>query len=135
MEILIGILFFIYKNFLVFGAVDKQLGNKYNLYLITILLIFSTIVLTKYFTSFKKNQIFSLQKLIENTYLNKTSNSIIQNLNPSRDEPNFTRAQWAFPLVGIFLGLITLLIINAIKIQISNHPKKRFKTNFLFSRI
>ena len=36
----------------------------------------------------------------------------IQNLNPSRDEPNFTRAQWAFPLVGIFLGLITLLIIN-----------------------
>ena len=35
-----------------------------------------------------------------------------QNYNRNRDEPNFTRAQWAFPLVGIFLGLITVLIIN-----------------------
>ncbi len=59
-----------------------KLFNKYNLYLITILLLFSSVILTKYFTSFKKNQIFSLQKLIENTYLNKTSYSIIQNLNP-----------------------------------------------------
>ena len=59
-----------------------KLFKKYNLYLITILLLTSSILITKYFTSFKKNQIFSLQKLIENTYLNKTSNSIIQNLNP-----------------------------------------------------
>ena len=66
-----------------------KLFNKYNLYLITILLLVSSIFITKYFTSFKNNQIFSLQKLIENTYLNKTSNSIIQNLNPRYETIKF----------------------------------------------
>ena len=66
-----------------------KLFKKYNLYLITILLLISSILITKYFTSFKKNQIFSLQKLIENTYLNKTSNSIIQNLNPRYEKIKF----------------------------------------------
>ena len=31
----------------------------------------------------------------------------------SNDEkPNYTRSQWAFPLVGIFIGLFTVLIVK-----------------------
>ena len=66
-----------------------KLFNKYNLYIITILLLISSIFITKYFTSFKNNQICSLQKLIENTYLNKTSYSIIHNLNPRYETIKF----------------------------------------------
>ena len=28
------------------------------------------------------------------------------------EKPNYTRSQWAFPLVGIFIGLVTVLIIK-----------------------
>ena len=28
------------------------------------------------------------------------------------EKPNYTRAQWAFPIIGIFVGIITLLIIK-----------------------
>jgi len=56
--------------------------NKYTLYLISIFLIIASIILTNYFSSYKKKQNFFLQKLIENTYLNKTSISIFENLNP-----------------------------------------------------
>ena len=56
--------------------------NKHTLYLISIFLIVASIILTNYFSSYKKKQNFFLQKLIENTYLNKTSISIFENLNP-----------------------------------------------------
>ncbi len=63
--------------------------NKYNLYFITILLVILSIFLTKYFSSYKKNQFFFFQKLIENTYLNKTSNSIFENFNPRYETVKF----------------------------------------------
>ena len=28
------------------------------------------------------------------------------------EKPNYTRSQWAFPLVGIFIGLVTVLIVK-----------------------
>ena len=55
--------------------------NKHTLYLISIFLIIASIILTNYFSSYKKKQNFFLQKLIENTYLNKTSISIFEKLN------------------------------------------------------
>ena len=55
--------------------------NKHALYLIGIFLIVASIILTNYFSSYKKKQNFFLQKLIENTYLNKTSISIFEKLN------------------------------------------------------
>jgi len=67
----------------------RKLIGKYNLYLFTILLLFSSVILTKYFNSYKKNQIFFLEKLLENTYLNKTSNSIIKSLNPRYETVRF----------------------------------------------
>ena len=51
------------------------------LYLIGIFLIIASIILTNYFSSYKKKQNFFLQKFIENTYLNKTSISIFEKLN------------------------------------------------------
>ena len=59
----------------------KFLG-KYNLYLITVFLVFSSVIVTNYLTNYKKNQIIFLQKLIENTYLNKTTYSIFEKLDP-----------------------------------------------------
>ena len=56
--------------------------NKHALYLIGIFLIVASVILTNYFSSYKKKQNFFLQKLIENTYLNKTSISIFEKLNP-----------------------------------------------------
>ncbi len=55
--------------------------NKHALYLIGIFLIVASVILTNYFSSYKKKQNFFLQKLIENTYLNKTSISIFEKLN------------------------------------------------------
>ncbi len=55
--------------------------NKHALYLIGIFLIVTSVILTNYFSSYKKKQNFFLQKLIENTYLNKTSISIFEKLN------------------------------------------------------
>ncbi len=55
--------------------------NKHTLYLISIFLIIASVILTNYFSSYKKKQNFFLQKLIENTYLNKTSISIFEKLN------------------------------------------------------
>ena len=55
--------------------------NKHTLYLIGIFLIIASVILTNYFSSYKKKQNFFLQKFIENTYLNKTSISIFEKLN------------------------------------------------------
>ena len=55
--------------------------NKHILYFIGIFLIIASVILTNYFSSYKKKQSFFLQKLIENTYLNKTSISIFEKLN------------------------------------------------------
>ena len=30
----------------------------------------------------------------------------------NNEKPNYTRSQWAFPLVGIFIGLVTVLIVK-----------------------
>ena len=56
--------------------------KKYNLHFASLILIFICISLSNYFTNFKKKQNLDFQKLLENTYLNKTSLSIIENLNP-----------------------------------------------------
>jgi len=63
--------------------------NKHTLYLISIFLIIASIILTNYFSTYKKKQNFFLQKLIENTYLNKTSISIFENLNPRYEAIKF----------------------------------------------
>jgi len=55
--------------------------NKHMLYLIGIFLIIASVILTNYFSSYKKKQNFFLQKFIENIYLNKTSISIFEKLN------------------------------------------------------
>ena len=56
--------------------------KKYNLHFISLFLIILCISLSNYFTNFKKKQNFDFQKLLENIYLNKTSASIIENLDP-----------------------------------------------------
>ena len=56
--------------------------KKYNLHFISLFLIILSISLSNYFTNFKKKQNFEFQKLLENTFLNKTSVSVIENLNP-----------------------------------------------------
>ena len=63
--------------------------NKHTLYLISIFLIIASIILTNYFSSYKKKQNFFLQKLIENIYLNKTSISIFEKLNPRYETIKF----------------------------------------------
>ena len=56
--------------------------KKYNLHFISLFLIIICISLSNYFTNFKKKQNLDFQKFLENTYLNKTSLSLIQNLDP-----------------------------------------------------
>ena len=56
--------------------------KKYNLHFISLFLIILCISLSNYFTNFKKKQNSDFQKLLENIYLNKTSTSIIENLDP-----------------------------------------------------
>ena len=56
--------------------------KKYNLHFISLFLIIISISLSNYFTNFKKKQNLDFQKFLENTYLNKTSLSVIQNLDP-----------------------------------------------------
>ena len=56
--------------------------KKYNLHFLSLFLIILCISLSNYFTNFKKKQNFDFQKLLENIYLNKTSRSIIENLDP-----------------------------------------------------
>ncbi len=65
-------------------AISKipKIIKKYNLHFISLILIFVCISLSNYFTNFKKKQGLDFQKLLENTYLNKTSLSLIQNLDP-----------------------------------------------------
>ena len=59
-----------------------SLIKKYNLHFISLFLIVVCISLSNYFTNFKKKQSLDFQKFLENTYLNKTSFSLIQNLDP-----------------------------------------------------
>ena len=56
--------------------------KKYNLHFISLFLLIISISLSNYFTNFKKKQNLDFQKFLENTYLNKTSFSLIQNLDP-----------------------------------------------------
>ena len=56
--------------------------KKYNLHFLSLFLIIVCISLSNYFTNFKKKQSLDFQKFLENTYLNKTSFSLIQNLDP-----------------------------------------------------
>ena len=59
-----------------------SLIKKYNLHFISLFLIVVCISLSNYFTNFKKKQSLDFQKFLENTYLNKTSFLLIQNLDP-----------------------------------------------------
>jgi len=55
---------------------------KNNIYIVLLFsIIIFTIISTSFYTSFKKNQQFSLINFSENIYLNKTANLIIKNLN------------------------------------------------------
>ena len=56
--------------------------KKYNLHFISLFLLIISISLSNYFTNFKKKQSLDFQRFLENTYLNKTSFSFIENLDP-----------------------------------------------------
>ena len=91
----------------------SQIIKKYNLHFISLFLIIICISLSNYFTNFKKKQNFEFQKLLENTYLNKTSLSIIENLNPRYEDI----------IVKVKKGDSFQKILN--KIEIENNEKKK----------
>ena len=68
--------------------INKLIKN--NIYLITlVLLIFISIFSTNYFLLYKKNQETKLIDSLDNIFLNKTFNEIIENLKPRFDYKNF----------------------------------------------
>ena len=91
----------------------SQIIKKYNLHFISLFLIIICISLSNYFTNFKKKQNFEFQKLLENTYLNKTTLSIIENLNPRYEDI----------IVKVKKGDSFQKILN--KIEIENNEKKK----------
>ena len=91
----------------------SQIIKKYNLHFISLFLIIICISLSNYFTNFKKKQNFEFQKLLENTYLNKTSLSIIENLDPRYEDI----------IVKVKKGDSFQKILN--KIEIENNEKKK----------
>ena len=91
----------------------SQIIKKYNLHFISLFLIIICISLSNYFTNFKKKQNFEFQKLLENTYLNKTSLSIIENLDPRYEDI----------IVEVKKGDSFQKILN--KIEIENNEKKK----------
>ena len=91
----------------------SQIIKKYNLHFVSLFLIIICISLSNYFTNFKKKQNFEFQKLLENTYLNKTSLSIIENLNPRYEDI----------IVKVKKGDSFQKILN--KIEIENNEKKK----------
>ena len=91
----------------------SQIIKKYNLHFVSLFLIIICISLSNYFTNFKKKQNFEFQKLLENTYLNKTTLSIIENLNPRYEDI----------IVKVKKGDSFQKILN--KIEIENNEKKK----------
>ena len=79
-------------------------------------MIIICISLSNYFTNFKKKQNFEFQKLLENTYLNKTSLSIIENLDPRYEDI----------IVYVKRGDSFQKILNSIEIE-NNEKKKILK--------
>ena len=68
--------------------INKLIKN--NIYLITlVLLIFISIFSTNYFFLYKKNQETKLIDSLDNIFLNKAFNEIIENLKPRFDYKNF----------------------------------------------
>ena len=68
--------------------INKLIKN--NIYLITlVILIFISIFSTNYFLLYKKNQETKLIDSLDNIFLNKTFNEIIENLKPRFDYKNF----------------------------------------------
>ena len=87
--------------------------KKYNLHFISLFLIILCISLSNYFTNFKKKQNFDFQKLLENIYLNKTSTSIIENLDPRYEKI----------IIKVKSGDNFQKILNQIEIQSSEKQK------------
>ena len=87
--------------------------KKYNLHFISLFLIILCISLSNYFTNFKKKQNFDFQKLLENIYLNKTSTSIIENLDPRYEKI----------IIEVKSGDNFQKILNQIEIQSSEKQK------------
>ena len=94
----------------------SQIIKKYNLHFISLFMIIICISLSNYFTNFKKKQNFEFQKLLENTYLNKTSLSIIENLDPRYEDI----------IVYVKRGDSFQKILNSIEIE-NNEKKKILK--------
>ena len=88
--------------------------KKYNLHFISLFLIILSISLSNYFTNFKKKQNFEFQKLLENTFLNKTSVSVIENLNNRYEKI----------IIKVKSGDSFQKILN--QIEIENSEKKKF---------
>jgi len=87
--------------------------KKYNLHFLSLFLIILCISLSNYFTNFKKKQNFDFQKLLENIYLNKTSTSIIENLDPRYEKI----------IIKVKSGDNFQKILNQIEIQSSEKQK------------
>ncbi len=87
--------------------------KKYNLHFLSLFLIILCISLSNYFTNFKKKQNFDFQKLLENIYLNKTSTSIIENLDPRYEKI----------IIEVKSGDNFQKILNQIEIQSSEKQK------------
>ena len=97
---------------------DKLILNHIHI-LALILLILISIFSTNYYSLYKKNQIESLEKIIENIYLKKTTYLFVNSLKPRFETINYT----------IKTGDTFENILNEINVPI-NEKKKGSKKNF-----
>ncbi len=60
---------------------------------------------------YKKNLFYNILDDILVSFIFFTVLPLLRYISNS-ENPNYTRSQWAFPLVGIFIGLVTVLIVK-----------------------
>ena len=65
------------------------ISRKYLNIIILIIVVFAALVSNKIYSNYASNELKALSKILNNTYLNKTLLSVIDNLNPRYQNVNY----------------------------------------------
>ena len=68
--------------------INKSLKNYIHLIVVVISLVF-ILMIFNFYNSYKKNEVVYFEKILKNTYLNKTLETVVENLNPRYQTINY----------------------------------------------
>ena len=98
--------------------INKSLKDYIHLIVVVLSLVF-ILVIFNFYNSYKKNEVIYFEKILKNTYLNKTLETVVENLTPRYQVINYKVNE----------GDSLEKILN--KFEISNQEKKIILKNIL----